>query len=95
MVRTAIAAASLGIALNASAAVIYHYVDWKSADAAAGSASGIITLPDASTVTVTFQAVNRDGSNGSFDFGQTEDGVLTDYFDPIRRFPKSPHKHAR
>jgi hypothetical protein len=93
MVRTAIAAASLGIALNASAAVIYHYVDWKSADAVAGSASGIITLPDASTVTVTFQAVNQNGSNGSFDFGQT-DGLGTNYWNPSTPYISSQVSNA-
>ena len=35
-----------------ASAVLYHYVDWTSANVGGGTASGTITLPDASTVTV-------------------------------------------
>jgi MYXO-CTERM domain-containing protein len=51
-------------ALPAEAAV-YHYVDWTEADVASGTASGTITLPDESTVTVDFAAINEDGSPGT------------------------------
>lgn len=61
-------------------AVPYHYVDWQVVAPSLGTASGVITLPDLSTVTVGFQAVNPDGSPGSFKFGQT--GCGTDYWNP-------------
>ena len=71
-----------GLALSAASAIAvpYHYVDWDSVDPGAGTASGVITLPDASTVTVGFKAINPDGSAGSFKFGQT--GCGTNYWNP-------------
>lgn len=58
----------------------YFYVDWTSADVANGTASGVITLPDSSTVTVEFNATNPDGSHGSLYFAQTDGG--TNYWIP-------------
>lgn len=66
-------AAALSLAAPA-AAVPYYYVDWTSANAAAGIASGTITLPDASTVTVGFSVTQADNSAGSFSFAQTAGG---------------------
>ncbi|HVF64789.1 MAG TPA: PEP-CTERM sorting domain-containing protein [Casimicrobiaceae bacterium] len=63
-----------------AAAAPYFYVDWQTVTPTAGTASGVITLPDASTVNVGFQAVNPNGSPGSFFFGQT--GCGTNYWNP-------------
>jgi PEP-CTERM motif len=54
---------------------LYHYVDWTAANPGAGTASGVITLPDASTVTVNFS------TNGSYFFAQTT-GAGTNYWNP-------------
>lgn len=77
---SALAASAALVMPGLAAAVPYYYVDWTSANVAQGSASGVITLPDSSTVTVGFQAVNPDGSNGSLYFAQTSGG--TNYWNP-------------
>jgi hypothetical protein len=56
--------ACLTVASSASAAP-YYYVDWLAADVAGGTASGTITLPDASVVNVGFQAITAAGGPGS------------------------------
>lgn len=62
-----VALASFCILITSSAfAVPYYYTDWTSADPTGGTAHGVITLPDSSTVTVDFSAVYGDGSPGSF-----------------------------
>jgi hypothetical protein len=58
-----------------ASAVLYHYVDWTSANVGGGTASGTITLPDASTVTVDFEAINPNGSAGTLNFVQTSGGT--------------------
>lgn len=58
----------------------YYYVDWITANPAGGTASGTITLPDSSVVTVNFVATNPDGSPGSFFFAQTSGG--TNFWNP-------------
>lgn len=67
----------LGLAFNTStaSAVLYHYVDWTSADVPGGTATGTITLPDSSTVTVDFAALNPNGSAGNLNFAQTGGGI--------------------
>ena len=60
---------------------IFHYVDWTEADSSAGTASGVITLPDASQVTVGFEATNADGSPGTLFFANTDGGI--NYWVPI------------
>lgn len=71
----------LGLSLNATSAsaVLYHYVDWTSADVPGGTASGTITLPDSSTVTVDFEAINAGGGAGNLNFAQTN-GTGTNYW---------------
>jgi len=66
----------LGLSLNATSAsaVLYHYVDWTSANVAGGTATGTITLPDSSTVTVNFEAITSTGGAGSLNFAQTTGG---------------------
>lgn len=77
----------LGMPALGSAAP-YYYVNWTAANAGAGTASGVITLPDATTVTVNFAAINPDGSPGSFAFAQTSGG--TNYWNP-----SSPYTSAQ
>jgi len=68
-------AAVIAIAPFAASAVPYHYVDWTSANVGGGTASGTITLPDTSTVTVDFAAINPDSSPGTLNFVQTAGGT--------------------
>jgi len=79
LIRTAVASA-LALSAAGISAAPYYYVDWTSMNPAGGTASGAITLPGPSTVTVGFKAINADGSDGNFKFGQT--GCGTDYWDP-------------
>lgn len=60
---------------SVASAVPYHYVDWTTANVALGTASGVITLPDTSTVNVGFEAINPDGSPGNLNFAQTNGGT--------------------
>ncbi len=71
---------SLLVLSTAVHAAQYNYVNWTDADVSNGTASGIIILPDFSTVTVEFNATNPDGSHGSFNFAQTDGG--TNYWIP-------------
>lgn len=59
---------------------VFRYVDWLTASPTNGTASGVITLPDASTVDVDFEVLNADGSPGSYSFAQTAGG--TNYWEP-------------
>lgn len=61
-------------------AVPYYYVDWTQANIAQGTASGVITLPDASQVTVTFAATYADGSHGTLYGAQINGG--TNFWSP-------------
>jgi len=79
-------ASALAIAPLAAAAVPYHYVDWTSANVAGGTATGTITLPDTSTVTVDFAAINPDGSPGNLNFAQTN-GTGTNYWNANGQAP--------
>lgn len=63
-----------------AAAVPYYFVDWTEADPQAGTASGIITLPDLSTVDVDFSVTTASGAPGSFSFAQTNGGI--NYWNP-------------
>jgi len=74
---------ALGIcaASSSAAASTYYYVDWKAADVANGTASGTITLPDASTVTVTFAATTPAGGPGSL-FGAQVNDTGTNFWIP-------------
>jgi hypothetical protein len=81
-------AASLSVTAAAAPAVPYHYVDWQQINPTGGTASGVITLPDSSTVTVGFQALGPTGGTGSFSFGQGQCG--TNYW-----FPSTPYISAQ
>lgn len=80
LLRVCLFAASLSIAVDASA-VPYYYVDWTSADINGGTASGIITLPDASTVNVGFKAITASGAPGNL-ASPTQTGCGTNYWSP-------------
>lgn len=95
MRRTGIACLvmSLVVALTSNAkAAVYSYVDWTAADVAGGTASGVITLPDSSTVNVTFKATFADGSAGSLFFAQTSGG--TNYWNPSTPYISSQVSNA-
>lgn len=65
---------------NTAHGEVFQYVDWTAANPSAGTASGTITLPDSSTVGVTFQVYNPDSTPGSYFFAQTAGG--TNYWEP-------------
>ena len=69
-------AAALAFTPVSASAVLYHYVDWTSADVPGGTATGTITLPDTSTVTVDFAAINPDLTPGNLNFAQTSGGGI-------------------
>ncbi|MBM4385894.1 MAG: PEP-CTERM sorting domain-containing protein [Deltaproteobacteria bacterium] len=77
---------SAGIALvgllcaSPAVAATYYYVDWTSSSPSAGTAAGTITLPDSSTVSVTFSVTEPNGAAGAYTFGQTNSG--TNYWVP-------------
>ncbi|MGH2808500.1 MAG: PKD domain-containing protein [Actinomycetota bacterium] len=72
-------APQLGVGQGSTDNSVY-YVDWRSANAANGTASGLINLPDGTSVGVTFAAVFADGSPGSMAFAQT--GCGTNFWNP-------------
>jgi hypothetical protein len=76
----------------AAPAAIYSYVDWTSASVAGGTATGVITLPDSSTVTVNFAAINPNGSPGSLFGAQTSGG--TNYWNPSTPYISSQVENA-
>ncbi|MDX2018730.1 MAG: hypothetical protein SF187_00710 [Deltaproteobacteria bacterium] len=88
--------ALIGLAPHGAWAATYSYVDWTEANVAAGTAKGTITLPDSSTVTVTFEAINANGSAGNLYGAQVNGG--TNYWNPtapyvsaeVENFPPSP-----
>lgn len=90
--RTAIATAFLSVSAAVHAAP-YYYVDWTSANVGAGTASGVITLPDASTVSVNFAATFANGSPGSLNFAQTN-GLGTNYWSPSAPYISSQVDNA-
>jgi hypothetical protein len=69
-------ALGLAAASSSALAVPYYYVDWTSANVAGGTASGVITLPDASTVNVGFSATFPGGAAGNLYGAQTSGGGI-------------------
>ena len=80
LIGVAAAATMFGLMCGTVDASLYHYLDWQAANPSAGTASGVITLPDASTVDVGFAATFARGNPGSFFFAQTAGG--TNYWNP-------------
>ena len=78
--RVLLVLACLLIATNAFA-VPYYYVDWLTADVNGGTASGTITLPDASVVNVGFQAITVAGGPGNLG-PTTQTGCGINYWSP-------------
>lgn len=70
----------------------YYFVDWTAANAAAGTAAGVITLPDLSTVAVGFSVTQAGGAPGSFFFSQTAGG--TNYWSPTTPYLSSQVSNA-
>tara|TARA_R110000868_G_scaffold40362_2_gene139354 strand:- start:6815 stop:7555 length:741 start_codon:yes stop_codon:yes gene_type:complete len=85
-VLAAATAAAFAFTPVTASAVLYHYVDWDDANAAGGTASGFITLPDSSTVTVSFAAINADTSPGTLNFAQI-DGTGINYWNANAQAP--------
>ncbi len=69
-----------------------NYVDWIEANVPGGTASGIITLPDGSTVGLDFAAINPDGTLGNLFSAQTN-GTGTNYWIPSEPYisPEVPN----
>ena len=65
---------------NSTASSTAYYTNWTAANPGAGTASGTITLPDGSTVGVTFDALNPNGTHSFFYGAQTNGG--TNYWNP-------------
>src|SRR5215208_3552971 len=78
--RFALALVAFTLTAATATSAPYYYVDWTTANVAAGTASGVITLPDGSTVTVNFAATFSNGSPGNLNFAQTNGG--TNYWIP-------------
>lgn len=82
--KAAFSASLLTLALASTSASVsaapYFYVDWTASNIAGGTASGLITLPDLSTVTVNFKATFANGNAGNLYGSQTNGG--TDYWNP-------------
>jgi len=70
----------------------YYYVDWTTANVAQGTASGLITLPDSSTVTVNFAATYASGAPGSLYGAQVSGG--TNYWNPSAPYISSQVDNA-
>lgn len=64
-----------------ASAATYYYVDWTAAEVAKGTASGVITLPDGSTVQVGFSALKADGTPGTLLGAQVNDAA-SNYWRP-------------
>jgi PEP-CTERM motif len=89
---TALLFAALCTISTTASAAVYHYVDWTAANVAGGTATGVITLPDASTVTVNFAAINPDGTPGNLLGAQTNGG--TNYWNPSTPYTSSQVENA-
>ena len=83
----AVLAALMGTPGVASAAV-YSYVEWSAADVANGTASGLITLPDQSTVGVSFAATTASGAPGTL-YGAQINGQGTNFWMPATPYISS------
>lgn len=91
LVQLTITACALAAACSASAAP-YYYVDWTAANVGSGTASGVITLPDSSTVNVGFAATFADGSPGNLYGAQTSGG--TNFWSPSAPYMSSQVDNA-
>jgi MYXO-CTERM domain-containing protein len=77
----ALVVAGSSLLSNVASAAIYYYVDWTTADVAHGTASGVINVADAGTVTVQFAALTAEGGTGSL-YGAQVNGTGSNYWIP-------------
>src|SRR5262245_11375293 len=70
----------------------YSYADWTAANPAGGTASGVITLPDLSTVSVSFTTKFPSGNPGPYSFAQTSGGI--NYWNPTTPFLSAEVQNA-
>lgn len=91
LVRLAVTAGGFAAACSVSAAP-YYYVDWTAANVGGGTASGVITLPDSSTVNVGFAATFADGSAGNLYGAQVGGG--TNFWNPSTPYTSSQVDNA-
>jgi hypothetical protein len=77
----ALVVAGSSLLSNVASAAIYYYVDWTAADVAHGTASGVINIADAGTVTVQFAALTAEGGTGSL-YGAQINGAGGNYWNP-------------
>jgi MYXO-CTERM domain-containing protein len=81
------------VATTATAAT-YNYVNWATADASGGTASGTIDLGDGgASITVTFTATTGDAGTGSF-YGAQVGGTGTNYWTPASTYQSSQVENA-
>ncbi|MEK7681700.1 MAG: hypothetical protein AAB369_02595, partial [Chloroflexota bacterium] len=66
-------APALNVNVNTGNSV--YYVNWTAANPGAGTASGVISLPDGSTVNVTFEALNPNNTPSFYYGAQTNGGT--------------------
>jgi hypothetical protein len=96
--KRALAALFCGAAMLAAPSLAkadVYWVSWSAADVGSGTASGAITLPDNSTVTVTFAATTDDGGAGMLYGAQTgENSGSTDYWMPAATYESTDVPNA-
>ena len=68
------------LTVNVNTGNTVYYVDWTAADPGAGTASGVINLPNGDTVNVTFEALNPDNTPSFYYGAQTSGG--TNFWNP-------------
>lgn len=73
------------VTANVNANNTVYYVHWTGANPSAGTASGYISLPGGSTVNVSFDALNPDGSHATF-YGAQTNGTGTYFWSPASTF---------
>lgn len=88
---TLLASALIGMGSSASAAP-YFYVDWNTVNVGGGTASGVITLPDTSTVLVNFAATYASGAPGNLFGAQINGGI--NYWNPSAPYISSQVDNA-
>jgi hypothetical protein len=89
-----VVAAGVGVGFEGiSRGATYSYVDWTAAAPAMGTATGTITLQGGQTVTVTFAAINADGSAGNLHGAQWM-GTLTNYWMPAAPYISAQVENA-
>jgi hypothetical protein len=84
----------VALAAAPARAAVYSYVSWTAADVPHGTASGVITLPDDSMVTVSFEAINQDGSPGTLYGAQINGTSAINYWIPSEPYISTQVENA-